>query len=76
MNLRRFPLSLLAGCLAFVPAICRAGAEVWVVLAQQKEQGGTIRTQGGGKSYVVESVIVVVMLGLALFVVCRSSRRG
>lgn len=76
MNFRRLSLSLLGGALSLAPAIVRAGTEFWVILAQQKEQGGTIRTQGGGKSYVVESLVVVIVLGFSLFVVCRSSRRG
>ncbi|MCY2962884.1 MAG: hypothetical protein NT069_04395 [Planctomycetota bacterium] len=44
----------------------------WLIFAQQ---GGVERQEGGGKSYVLEAVIVVLFLGLALFAVCRSSRR-
>jgi hypothetical protein len=30
----------------------------------------------GGKNYVVESLVVVVLFGAALFVVCKTSRRS
>ena len=33
-------------------------------------------TQSGGKNYVVESLVVVVLFGAALFVVCKTSRRS
>jgi hypothetical protein len=32
-------------------------------------------TKGGGKNYVVESLVTVVLIGITLFVVCKSSRR-
>lgn len=40
------------------------------VLAQIKT------TQTGGKNYVVESLVVVVLFGVALFVICKTSRRS
>lgn len=56
--------------LAGEPAL--AGDPVGLTLAQQ---GGGIERKEGGRSYTFESVVVVLLLGLALFAVCRSSRR-
>jgi len=39
------------------------------VLAQIKT------TQAGAKNYVVESLVVVVLFGAALYVICKTSRR-
>jgi len=51
------------------PAICRANDVVVPVLAQV-----TI-TKSGTRNYVVESLVTVVLVGLALFIICKSSRR-
>lgn len=32
-------------------------------------------SEAGGKNYVVEGVVTVALMGLALFVVCKTSRR-
>ena len=40
------------------------------VLAQIKT------TDANAKNYVVQSLVVVVLFGVALFVVCKTSRRG
>jgi hypothetical protein len=36
---------------------------------------GTAGTGGGGQSYVVEGGVTVLLIGLAIFAVCRGSRR-
>ena len=56
----------------FIPGTRGAQAGPGPVLAQQ---GGTVRTEAAGRNYTVEGLVVVIMLGLALFSVCRSSRR-
>jgi hypothetical protein len=38
-------------------------------------QGGVTVNKTGGKSYIVESLITVAFFGLALWMVCKSSRR-
>lgn len=64
--------TLVGAVLALGTHAVQAADTSWVIFAQQ---GGVERQEGGGKSYVVEAVIVVLFLGLALFAVCRSSRR-
>jgi len=53
----------------FAPAVCRANDMVVPVLAQ------VTVTKSGAKNYIVESLVTVVLVGLALFVICKSSRR-
>jgi hypothetical protein len=55
-------------------AAARAGESLALLLAQQDQSGGT-KIAHSGKNYVVEAIVTVVAFGLALFVVCRSSRR-
>lgn len=50
-------------------AVCRAGDTFLPVLAQVSV------TKSGTKNYVVESLVTVALFGLALFVICKSSRR-
>lgn len=62
-------------------------ATVWAVAATQAWAGGVVGLQllaqqddgtvvvGGSHNYVLDVFIVVVLFGLALFSVCRSSRR-
>jgi hypothetical protein len=50
-------------------------------LAQAYEQSLPVLAQikvsnPGGKTYVVEGLVVVVLFGAALFVICKTSRRG
>jgi hypothetical protein len=46
------------------------------VLAQVPLLAQVKVTQTGGKNFVVESLVVVVLFGVALFVVCKTSRRS
>lgn len=41
----------------------------------QETGGGGVRVESSGRSYTLEALVVAVFLGLALFSVCRSSRR-
>ncbi|MFN6104621.1 MAG: hypothetical protein ACK5EA_09235 [Planctomycetaceae bacterium] len=41
----------------------------------QESGGGGVRVETSSRSFTVEALVVVVFLGLALFSVCRSSRR-
>jgi hypothetical protein len=41
----------------------------------QESSGGGVRVETSGRSFTVEALVVAVSLGLALFSVCRSSRR-
>jgi hypothetical protein len=41
----------------------------------QESSGGGVRVETSGRSFAVEALVVAVFLGLALFSVCRSSRR-
>ena len=61
-----------AGTIAQSVAGGAAHARDALVLAQA---GGVKVSQTGGKTYAVEILVVLVMLGLALFVVCKTSRR-
>jgi hypothetical protein len=48
----------------------------WVnLVAGQESGGGGVRVETSGRSFTVEALVVAVFLGLALFSVCRSSRR-
>lgn len=52
------------------------GSQPLVALAQSPEKGGVERSAAGAtRSYTLEAVVVVVLMGLALFSVCRTSRR-
>jgi hypothetical protein len=68
-------IGLLGGLLR--PAICHAHPWLIGVLAQaqQPAAGGGIKQVGGGKNYFWEIAVTVVMFGIALYAVCRSSRR-
>ena len=50
-------------------ASARAYADVAPIVAQMKVD------KSGGKNYVVESLITVVLIGGVLFLICKSSRR-
>lgn len=41
----------------------------------QESAGGGVRVESSGRSFTFEAVVVAAFLGLALFSVCRSSRR-
>jgi hypothetical protein len=43
--------------------------------AAQEGSGGGVRVESSGRSFTVEALVVAFFLGLALFSVCRSSRR-
>jgi len=49
--------------------MAQAGATGSALLAQV-----TVK-QAGTRNWVVESIVVVVLIGIALFVICKSSRR-
>lgn len=71
------PGSFLRGGLAalsvwLAPAALRAGESWALVLAQG---GGVSLSKSGGKSFIVESVVTVALFGIALWVICKSSRR-
>jgi hypothetical protein len=51
----------------------QAAATDLLILAQQ--QGGVTKTVAGARNWVVEGLVVVVLSGLALFAICKSSRR-
>ena len=53
-------------------ACCRGGEALTLVLAQ--EAAMTV-TKSSGKNYIVEILVTVALFGLALWVVCKSSRR-
>ena len=44
-------------------------------VAGQESGGGGVRVETSGRSFTAEALVVAVFLGLALFSVCRSSRR-
>jgi hypothetical protein len=50
------------------------GALSLVVLVAQQGDGGFV-TQSSGTSFVVEAVITAALFGLALWMICKSSRR-
>jgi hypothetical protein len=51
--------------------LAQAGATGLEILAQ----GGVTIKQAGARNWVVEILVVVALFGLALFVICKSSRR-
>ena len=56
--------------------VANAYEATWPVLARSPLLAQVKVTQSGGKNYVVESLVVVALFGLALFVVCKTSRRS
>lgn len=52
-------------------ASCRGDEVLSLVLAQD----GAVKVTPSGKNYIVEILVTVVLFGLALWVVCKSSRR-
>lgn len=65
----------LAALLVACGLAARHAAAATLLLAQE-EQGGVRTRQGGGKNYVLEAVVVAALFGLALYSICRSSRRA
>ena len=63
-------LLAVAGLSQATVALAQAYETSLSVLAQVKV------TQSSGKNYVVESLVVVVLFGAALFVICKTSRRS
>jgi hypothetical protein len=57
------------------PAISHAQPWFVSVVAQAQQPAGGIKTVGTGKNYFWEIAITVVMFGLALYAVCKTSRR-
>jgi hypothetical protein len=55
----------------FATACCRGDEALTLVLAQ--DAGMTVTKSG--KNYIVEILVTVALFGLALWVVCKSSRR-
>lgn len=78
-----FPPRRLTSPSTFPVRLAMAGAwgltvgQPLVALAQQPaEKGGVARSDPGAtRGYTFEAVVVVALLGLALFSVCRTSRR-
>ena len=71
-NFRRLAAGAWASLLAiFSAATCRGGEALGLLLAQE----GGVSVTKGGKGYLVEILVTVALFGLALWVVCRSSRR-
>jgi len=64
-------LTVGVGLQSMTAGLAQAGATGLEVLAQ----GGVKITQGGTRNWVVEVLVVVALVGLAIFVVCKSSRR-
>lgn len=59
---------------AFAPSVSRAAGAA-ALLAQVQEGGQSVFEQAPSHSYIVDGVLFVVLVGAALFVICRSSRR-
>ncbi|MBI5756973.1 MAG: hypothetical protein HZA46_00480 [Planctomycetales bacterium] len=57
------------------PAISHAQPWFVGVVAQAQQPAGGIKAVGTGKNYFWEIAITVVMFGLALYAVCKTSRR-
>jgi hypothetical protein len=57
-------------------SIAKASEITQSILAHEPLFAQIKTTQTGGKNYVVEGLVVVVLFGAALFVVCKSSRRS
>ena len=53
--------------------LTQASSTCFWALAQA--QGGVTVQQGGGRTYILEILVFTVLAGLALFVVCKTSRR-
>ena len=63
------------GLSAVTASMATAGEIAAPVLAQLPLLAQIKVSETGGKNYVVESLVVVVLFGAALFVVCKTSRR-
>jgi hypothetical protein len=57
-----------AACIAMLSGCVR-------MAVGQESGGGGVRVETSSRSFTVEALVVVVFMGLALFSVCRSSRR-
>jgi len=66
-------LAAAAGIFILAAERAQAGALDLMILAQQ--QGGVTKTVAGARNWVVEALVVVVLSGVALFAICKSSRR-
>lgn len=73
----RFWILMSAGVVANLlrPVISHAQSWFIGVLAQANQPAGGIKQVGTGKNYFWEIAVTVVMFGLALYAVCRTSRR-
>lgn len=71
--IRKWLTGLTAGVAlqSMTAGLVQAGATGLEVLAQ----GGVTIKQAGTRNWVVEVLVVVVLFGLAIFVICKSSRR-
>jgi hypothetical protein len=69
--IRAWLAGVLAAAAGFLcAAAAQAQAVIEPVLAQVKV------TQTGGKNYILESVVTVVLMAGVLFIVCKTSRRS
>jgi len=59
----------------FVVGAERAQAGVLDLLILGQQQGSVTKTVAGARNWVVEGLVVVVLSGVALFAICKSSRR-
>jgi hypothetical protein len=56
-------------------SITAALAQASVTGSSLLAQGGVTLKQSGTRNWVVEGLVFVVLVGVALFVICKSSRR-
>jgi hypothetical protein len=64
-------LTVAAAAQSITAGLAQASATGLSLLAQ----GGVTMKQAGARNWVIESLVVVVLVGVALFVICKSSRR-
>lgn len=71
------PASLPRGPRIWLSAVAlTVGQPGWTLAQAPAEKGGVERSEAGAaRGYTFEGVVVVLLLGLALFSVCRTSRR-
>lgn len=71
-NIRRLLAGGMTTLLTVLATACCRGSEVLTLVLAQ-DAGMTVTKSG--KNYIVESLITAALFGLAMWVVCRSSRR-
>ena len=72
----RVGVAVLGGVVAATwTGFARAAELTTSILAQVVSGGQSVFAQGGSRSYVADIVVFTVLVGVAIFVICRSSRR-